>query len=148
MAIKYNPNEAALTWPEGVYKAHIEKMFEKTSKAGNEMIEVIFVCRDRERGEMKVWDYIVIPKGLWKLKKIADAIGKPAAFESGNFNANDYVGENLQLELALDRRVGYADRNAVAEYLPLQGKRAATPEEKYNDYATSMPKDDEGDPPF
>ncbi|MCC7508618.1 MAG: hypothetical protein IT464_04530 [Planctomycetes bacterium] len=118
--IRYNPNDNRFLWPDGVYSAHIERAEEKKSSAGNRMIEFTFLCFDRSLGRIRVWEHVVIPKGLWRLKRIAQAVGAMKAFESGRFSPRQYLGAHLLLELNIRRSPGYAPRNVAVEYLPVE----------------------------
>lgn len=134
--MKYDPKEAGgKCWPDGIYKAHIEKAEEGVAKSsGKDMITFTFVLHDKTLGSKRVPERMVVPSTLWKLKNLAEAIGKTAAFESGDFNARDYVGANLEVEITTESSPGYADKNVIMEFIALQ---AGAPKNREDD-----------DPPF
>lgn len=123
--MKYNPQDALDCLPEGEYDATIEKAEETTSKAGKEM--VVLTYRVYGSREATVKDYIT-EKALFKLKRVAKAIGQEAAFESGVFKAADYEGRNLRLSLIV-KTDDYGDKNEIRGYMASQlgGKAKAAP---------------------
>lgn len=150
MGITYDPKDAGGTWPMNVYRANIESAEETTAKSsGRPMIKMGFKLYDRERGTKIIYEHMVIPSALWKLQKVAEAIGKQDAFESGAFDRRDYVGANLEVEIDTEKQDGYADKNVILEFMPIRPSAPAKSETgTYEDYATSMPKDSGEDPPF
>ena len=121
MSIIYDPDQPGPNWPDGIYAAHIESAEEKLSKAGNRMIEFTFVCFHKCLGITRVWEHVVVPKQLWKLRALAAAIGRQDAYASGTFRAADYLGSHLELELNTEQAKGYPPRNVIVEFLPVPG---------------------------
>ena len=157
----YDPNggeKPSFTWDEGRYKAIIELAEEKTSKAGNPMVQFTIKCFRRKDGnqqEHRVWEYCTLNSagGIWTLEQVSLAIGNHAAFKSGKFNSRDYVDRNLEVELGIKSDAKYGDKNVVSEYVVPGAKNeratAKMPEEeKYDDYATSLPGTGGEEPPF
>ena len=115
MAFNYDPKEAVQCWPEGDYQATIERGEERQSKAGNDMLVVTFKAY-RGSETMLLNDYIVRPATIFKLKKIALALGRGDDFEAGKFNIDDYMGHNLTLTLGIEQQDGYDDQNKIKKY--------------------------------
>lgn len=112
--------------PEGEYEASIAKIEEDviSKSSGKEMTIFHFDVYAGNR-TVRLKDYIVNPDSLWKLKKIAKAIGKMAQFESGVFKASDYAGETLTVTLKIKSDPGYDDQNNIVGYATLQRQTAA-----------------------
>lgn len=125
--MKYNPRDAAQVFQPGDYPAVIEAAIEGASKAGNEMITLKLKVYSGNR-YIYVDEYIVNPDGLWRLEKVAKAIGKLTAFKSGEFLANDYVGESLTVTLKIEPGKGdFPDKNRVQAYKPKAAGAASVP---------------------
>jgi len=114
MAINYNPKDAVSCLEEGVYKATIEGAEETVSKNNNEMI--VFTLKVYGRYTATLKDWIVVPAAIWKLKRVAEAIGKIDHFATGEFDADEYIGANLCVELAVESSDKYGDQNRVRNY--------------------------------
>lgn len=139
--IEYNPKDAVMCWPAGIYDAVLAKVDEtKKSKQGNDMYVLTFEVFDREgNGSMFVTEYAVIPTGLFRVKKFARAIGEEFAFEAGTFDPAQYVNVALQLDLEIQKQEGFDDKNRVKAYLPKRqhasAKAKGTPIEQEKDEA-------------
>lgn len=115
MAWTYNPADAIECLPEGDYQAELAKVEEKTSKAGNPMLEVTWSVFDNGKTKT-VRDYIVQPSGLFKMKQIARAWSMLNEFESGDFDLAAHVGKMAELHLTVESSDKYSDRNQVAGF--------------------------------
>lgn len=129
--MRYNPKDAADAAQPGDYEATLTACTEGTSKStGKEMLTLNFtVYADRDR---PLKDYIVNPDGLWKLKKLAIALGQKAAFDAGTFDPADHLNSNLTVTLKVEESDEYGDQNKISGYKPLaraqtQPQRAAAP---------------------
>lgn len=123
--MKYDPSAAIACLPAGTYDASIEKMEETTAKSGAEMIVVTFcIYHDNQTRKLKEW--IVFPAFAWKLRRIAKAIDKMTAFESGVFKPGHYEGECLQLDLEVEDSPQYGEQNKIKGYLPKRAGAVAT----------------------
>lgn len=119
--IPYNPKDANPLCAAGDYQATIKAVTEKDSKAGNRMHELEFIVYNGE-GTLLVFDYIVYPKFVWKLKRLAVALGALEAFEAGTFDPAEYEGRNLTLNIGVDEaKDGYDAKNSVKGYAPKAG---------------------------
>lgn len=144
----YDPRDAEKAcFPAGVYKAHIKAAEKTTSKSsGKPMFVFQIVIHDRQRGENTIWERCVVPSAMWKMKALAEAIGKVPEFNTGVFNPRDYVGANLEVEVDVERQSGYADKNVILEFMPLRSGGAPAKSDS-GEYPTSLPETGE-DPPF
>jgi hypothetical protein len=131
MGFRYNPKDAADAAQPGDYEATLTACTEGTSKSsGSEMLTLTFVVyADRER---TIKDYIVNPDGLWKLKKLAIALGHKGAFDAGTFDPADHLNSNLMVTLKVEESAEFGDQNKIGGYKPLarsqaQPQRAAAP---------------------
>lgn len=120
--MKYDPRSAISCLPEGTYEATIEKAEETTSKAGKDMVVMHFKVYSN-KGETVLKEYIV-GETLFKLKRIAQAIGGEAAFDKGEFVPEDYQGRNLSLELTVEEDPEFGDKNRIKRYQKLERKSA------------------------
>lgn len=123
MALPYDPKDAVLVLPEGEYNAVLEKYEEKVSKKGNDMMVLTWkIFPSDERPGLLVTDYVVLPSFTWKLKKLANAMGRLKDFENQAFQPEDYVGQSVRVALTIDKQEGYDDKNAIGSYLPQAGE--------------------------
>lgn len=120
--MRYNPKDASQAWPAGDYEATIKSVEAKTSKSGNEMEVVTLTVYHPEGKEQTVWDYIVNPATVFKIKKIAKALGFSAEFEAGTFQVSDCVGANMLLTLDVEEDAEYGDKNKIKNYQPSRVK--------------------------
>lgn len=124
MSFAYDPADAVMVQPEGDYPAVISGYDEEPSKStGFPMLTVIFTVYAPDGTQMEMKDYIVNPpKGsgkksmIWKLKRIAQALGKEAEFEAGDFKIENYMGHNLTVFLKVKSQPGYDDQNVIQAY--------------------------------
>lgn len=115
--MRYNAKDAIACLPAGTYDATVEAVTETTSKSGKEMLVVSYRIYKPNGGDTALKDYVVNPNGLWRLKRLAKAIGKTAEFESGVFRESDYVGSNLKLDLDVEEDEQYGDKNRIAGWV-------------------------------
>jgi hypothetical protein len=94
--LKYDPTDAKKRdlLDEGDYVATIEDVTKKISKKAaargetkENMYEVVLRV-----DALRVWDYVTIPEGTWKLEQIAEALGESDAFAAGTFDLEKKVG--------------------------------------------------------
>ena len=127
MAWSYNPKDAASAWDAGDYEASIVKVDEGTSgSSGAPMLTVTFKVYNGDK-ERTLKDYIVNPSTLFKLKKLAVALGEGVAFGLGKFDPGDHINANLMLTLAVEESDEYGDQNKIKGYKPLSRQPAARP---------------------
>jgi hypothetical protein len=118
--IPYSPTDAKKRdlLDEGDYVATIEDVTKKISKKAaargetkENMYEVVLRV-----GNQRVWDYVTIPEGTWKLEQIAEALGEADSFAAGTFDIEKTVGAtiNVYLRVKTDPR---GVKMQVGEYL-------------------------------
>lgn len=134
--IKYDPKDAVLCLPPGDYPATIDAVEEKQSKAGNDMYQVDFTVYTSGDKRVRVTDYIVIPSFVWKLKRLARALGMEDAFKAGSFDPASQVGQNIVVTLDVEEKEGYDDRNTIKAYLTKDGR---DPKKPVADAADDLP---------
>jgi len=104
--------------PKGDYDFEILDAWEKTSEAGNPMIEVkVRISRNGSALSRVLADYLHAKKPE-KLRHCCAACGLMAEYESGSLSDGDFKGKRGRLRLAVERgRNGYASRNVIDDYL-------------------------------
>lgn len=122
--LTYDPKDAVRTWDEGEYDAVLSHVEEKQSKAGNDMYELVFTCYDGDE-ERVIRDYVVIPKFVWKLKRLAQAFGVEKTFDDGKFNPEDFIGHGLRVALVVRKQEGYDEQNQITKYMPKDSSKGA-----------------------
>mgnify|MGYP003644239345 CR=1 FL=1 len=142
--IEYNPNDLKESndykpFPVGDYESEVLDANQMVSKSnGNDMIRLNHLVTNDDGGTTRIYDYIVIPNHLWKLKQICECLSMP--FE-GTMNEQDLVGKRLKIKLGIDKgNVEYPKpKNVVKKYLEGLGVTA-----KVEQVATpAIPKDDD-----
>lgn len=138
--MRYDPKDANNLIPDGEYDAEIAEAEETTSKKGNDMLKLTVRVWAGGGGPRVIFDYIVVPSSLYKLKQIAAATGQMPAFEAGELGAKGVQGKSLRVSLKTekDKSGAFPDKNAVARYLPQEA--GAQPHTK------AQPADDDGIP--
>jgi len=148
--MKYNPEETTQCLPAGEYYATVARAVEATSKAGNDMIVVSFAVYPPNGEVVEIKEYIVFPATGYKLKRLAQAIGKLDAFATGEFNASDYLGESLTVELTVQESEKFGDQNKIKSFsakLP-GGKSSPAPVTRKPTPPLTQPPLTEDDIPF
>jgi len=116
--LNYNPKDAVQVLPEGEYNAVLEKYEEKVSQKGNQMGVLTWkVFPDNSNATPLVTDYITLPMFTWKLKRLAQSLGKEEDFKAGTFQPGDYQGTSTRLFIEVQSNEGYEDKNGVKTYV-------------------------------
>lgn len=122
--MKYKAKDAAQTVPAGVYDASIKAYTETKkdgsqmqTKSGDPMCMVTFEVYVGERTRF-VSDYFSAGTMLWKYKNLAKAIGKEDEFKAETFSAENYIGENLQVELTVEDNGEFGEQNRIKKFMP------------------------------
>ena len=104
--------------PKGDYDFEILDAWEKTSEAGNPMIEVkVRVSRNGSNLTRVLSDYLHAKKPE-KLRHCCAACQLVEEYQSGSLHDDDFKGKRGRLRLAVERgRNGYASRNVIEDYL-------------------------------
>jgi len=118
---EFDPKEAEektfICLPAGKYQAEIVNAENKISKSsGNPMIELQMMCHTNTEHSVRVFDYIVNPSSLWKLKSICRCCGMD--FNKGEIDEQLLVGRwmmvKLKIRAATDK---YSEKNEVVAYV-------------------------------
>ncbi len=104
--------------PAGEYDFEVLKATEKTSKAGNEMIEVLHWAYGPDGEKSLVTDFLM-EKIAYKLRHFASAVGLLADYESGNLSAASLAGRTGRFKLAVEasKDSQYPPKNTVKDYV-------------------------------
>jgi hypothetical protein len=109
-------------WPAGEYGFEVIEAADKTSKSGNEMIELKLKVTNDEGAFIFVNDYL-LESLSYKLRHAADACGVLEQYETGSLVGNDFISATgtLKLKIQKDKTGQYADKNVVADYKKREG---------------------------
>jgi hypothetical protein len=120
--MRYRPDAAERTdtLPIGQYEAVVKRAEEKTSKAGDPMIEVILTVYGAAGKETDVFDYLLsLDDWQWKVKHFCESAG--IDYARGELTDEQCFGKNVRVDLKVEKKEGYRERNAVKDYLPRSG---------------------------
>ena len=146
----YDPKDASTCWPEGGYDATINSYEEGQSKSsGADMLTIEFEVYSGSQ-TMRLKEYIVTPSTVFKLKKIAVALGERAKFEKGQFNIAEHLGASIRLNLEVEENEDFGDRNVIRGYAKHEGDKPARSTEpaKQSGGGGGHAAIDDGDIPF
>jgi hypothetical protein len=121
--MEFNPcNEQELAdrklLPKGDYDFEVLDAWEKTSEAGNPMVEVKVRVSRNGSGLTRVLPDYLHAKRPEKLRHFCAACQLMEEYETGSLNEDDFKGKRGRLRLAVERgRNGYASRNVIEDYL-------------------------------
>ena len=104
--------------PKGQYPFQISGAIDKTSKSGNEMIELTIRVYKPDGAFMLVNDYL-LESMAYKVRHAAVACGLEKEYDTGELPASLFIGKEGVLELTIqsDKNGVYADKNAVKDYV-------------------------------
>ena len=149
--LKYDPLDAKKQdlLDEGDYTAVIEDVTKKVSKAAAargeteaNMYELVLRV-----GNRKVWDYITIPTGVWKLEQIAAALGLIDAFTAGTFDLEAQSGAKVCVYLRA-KTDSFGTKMQVGEYKHARRDFGSTGKEKPAASVAAGEAPDDSDVPF
>lgn len=122
MGFNYNPKDATNLIPDGEYDAIVTIADEQESKAGNAMLKLSVKVWHGGR-ESIVFDYIVVPATVWKLKQLLSALGMSERFEAGSVVPKDLVGKTIRVFVKTreDKTGKYSDQNVITKYMASTG---------------------------
>lgn len=133
----YSGKDAVTVLPAGEYDASIESTDSTNKdggrladKNGNPMQKVTFKLYDGGRTQL-VSDWFIAPTTMWKYKQLATALGVPKeTFDKGEFDAADFIGETVRIEVTVETSDQYGDSNKPKKYKPravqMPGQQAPT----------------------
>lgn len=132
--MRYDPKDADNLIPDGEYDGEIASAVEKTSKAGNDMTELKVKVWAGGGGPRLIFDYIVVPSSLYKLKQIAAATGQTPEFQAGRLGAADILGKSVRVAVKTQKgKDGFDDKNVITRYLPQEAGSAPSHEKSVPD---------------
>ena len=122
MTFEYDPKEVKSEYavlPNGEYECEIVGAVETVSRAGNDMIKLVLCVFGNEGEQVRVYDYIVSPSTLWKLKSICRCC--EIEFD-GILDEQLLIGRRMRVLTKVDpeRNVDgktYSERNSIAKYV-------------------------------
>jgi hypothetical protein len=104
-----------ICFPPGEYEIEINDAVVKTSKKGNEMIQLKITAFDGTGKKVFLYDYIVNPSGLDKLKKICRMFNLPF---TGELEERLLIGKKMLAKLKLEpASEQYGESNKILDYL-------------------------------
>lgn len=113
---------------KGIYPFEVAEAKEKTSKAGNDMIELRLNVLGEDDSKHGVFDYLVESDGSApKIRQFAVSVGMLSQYERGELNAVDMIGKTgvCKIYIKKDTSGQYPDKNAVGEYVKPGGMNGA-----------------------
>ena len=128
MTFEYNPKEAKSEYavlPNGEYECEIVGAVNTVSKAGNDMIKLVLCVYGNEGEQVRMYDYIVSPSTLWKLKSICRCCD--IEFD-GILDEQLLIGRRMRVltkvepERTVDGKT-YSERNSIVKYVSGLGKK-------------------------
>ena len=103
----------------GWHPARIREAVERPSKAGNDMMEVVFVITDLDGNERELRDYFTDSQvSALKIQNLCEAIGGTALehYQAGAISQDDFPGHDVSVRLGIEKRRGFTDRNVPLDY--------------------------------
>lgn len=85
---------------EGSHNAFVYEMSEETSKAGNEMIKIVFKIADGEFKGQTLFHYLVFtPKAMFKVREFTMACGDGVEYSGEDVDFEEYRGKKVTLDI-------------------------------------------------
>lgn len=102
----------------GEYDYEIADATEKTSQAGNEMIELKVRVFDAEGNARVIFDYL-LEAMAYKLRHAAYAVGLGDSYETGALEAQHFIGRTGRCKVGVqkDKTGAYPDKNIIQDYM-------------------------------
>ena len=128
MSFEYNPKEVKSEYAllaNGEYECEIVDAEDTVSKAGNDMIKLVLCIYGNDGEQVRVYDYIVNPNTIYKLKSICRCCG--IEFD-GILDEQLLIGRRMRVltKIEPERTVEgktYAERNSIVKYVSGLGKK-------------------------
>ena len=125
MPIDYNPSDAIKLFEAGDYQAELNGYEDRLSKAGKPMAVLNWQIYPNNDGpSILLRDYIVVPDSVWKLKKLAKALGVQDKFNDGTFQPEDHKGCSVIVSLKVKTDEKYGEQNVIVNYKPHDTKES------------------------
>ncbi len=125
MPLNYNPKDASGAWPEGDYVAVLAKVEDAISKTSGQPMQVWHIECHNEAGKTRTIREYVTASTAGKIKALARAVDQLAAFNAGEFQADDHVGANFRVELKVEDSEQYGPQNKIQGLRPLSSNPAS-----------------------
>jgi hypothetical protein len=103
-------------WPKGEYDFLILEATEKTSAAGNPMIELKVKITKHDGATRVVWDYILAKRPA-KLLHCCTACGILDKYEAGVLADDDFVARTGKLKLGIQTSKYWPTKNVIRDYV-------------------------------
>jgi len=108
-------------WKRGLYDFEVVEAEDRTSKAGNDMVELQVRIYNQEGRSRVIFDYLVATEATgYKIRHFASATGMLAQYEKGELDAKQMLGKTgrCQLGIQKDKQGLYPDKNIINDYVP------------------------------
>ena len=115
--MKFDPAQANTLIRKGEYDLEFAVVEQTKSKKGADMWKLTVKVWPGG-GVRTVFDYIVFPQGLWRLKQIAAACGLQDKFDSGEMETSDIQGKSARGAVDIKEDKEFGDKNIITRYLP------------------------------
>ncbi len=119
---KVSHKDAVRVFPEGKYDASIFRVEETDaegrplfSKKGEAMQKVVFECYTNGNS-FKISQYFTAQSMAYLYKRLAAALGQEDQFKRDEFNAMNYVGHNLILDIEIEEDKGDGEQNRIKAF--------------------------------
>ena len=150
--MRFNPKseeelQAMTLIDPGVYNFEVVAAKDRTSKSGNEMIELQLKLWDMQGHEKIVYDYLLEAMSF-KLRHFAECTGLLDKYQAGELQALDCSGRQGKVEIVVQQGQKkpeggyYPDKNSVKDYVKPNGEepKSATPANAEEDlFGDSIP---------
>jgi hypothetical protein len=121
--MQYDPKDASSAIPEGVYEATITNVVERRAdgtdmkdKNGYDMMRVSFDVYVGDATRKLSQYFSANPSALWRVKKMAEAVGLGEKFKAGKLVGGDLLDKNLRLTLTVKDDPMYGEQNQVKAF--------------------------------
>jgi hypothetical protein len=151
MPFQYDPKLAFSCFPPGRYAATLIQVSEGLSKKGLPLLTLTFEARWGTRSR-RIRGWVANPSSLFMLKELAYALGFGAEFEAGTFDAEQCIGSEIKVELAVTSTDGWGEQNLIVHYHPADARSNEARSNRQLQPSKSTPgsraDDADDEPPF
>jgi hypothetical protein len=123
--MQYDPKDASSAIPAGVYEATVTNIVERKDdgsdmkdKNGYDMMRVSFDVYVGDATRKLSQYFSAGPSALWRVKKMAEAVGLSEKFKAGKLVPGDFLDKNLRLTLAVKDDPKYGEQNEIKVFEP------------------------------
>ena len=106
-------------WKVGLYSATCLSASERPSKRGNDMIETVWAVTQwrRKCASSAIISQTRLCQAL-KLRHCCEATDCLAQYEAGEVHAEMFIDREATVQLGIEKRRGYPERNTILDYRP------------------------------